>query len=128
MWTEIINFIKDLFTGVLIQNTELKERISNLFSIISTMYFDLSEKVSKQEFNTSIETLLVILTENLYNALNNFIPVKKQEYFHNLIKEISNPEKLYYIKHDNDSITKINEIAWELKSFSEYLIKLKYEH
>jgi hypothetical protein len=124
MWTDIINFIKELFTGLLSQNTELKERISNLFRIISILYIEVTEKIQKNEYPYSIGTLLIILTENLYNTLKNYIPVKQQDYFFNLIKEIKDPEKFYYNRDDGNVVEILNEISWDINLLNEYLKNL----
>jgi hypothetical protein len=124
MWTDIINFIKELFTGLLSQNTELKERTSNLFRIISLLYSEVVEKIKNNEYPYSVGTLLIILTENLYNTLKNYIPVKQQDYFFNLIREVKDPEKFYYNRDDNNVVEILNEISWDLKSLSEYLKNL----
>ncbi len=124
MWTDIINFIKELFTGLLSQNTELKDRVSNLFRIISLLYSEVVEKIQNNEYPYSVGTLLIILTENLYNTLKNYIPVKQQDYFFNLIREVKDPEKFYYNREDSNVIEILNEISWDLKSLSEYLKNL----
>jgi len=124
MWTDIINFIKELFTGLLSQNTELKDRVSNLFRIISLLYSEVVEKIQNNEYPYSVGTLLIILTENLYNTLKNYIPVKQQDYFFNLIREVKDPEKFYYNREDSNVIEILNEISWDLKLLSEYLKNL----
>ncbi len=121
MWTEIIEYIKELFSGLLRQNTELKDRISAILNLISTLYLDLLEKIEKDIYPYSLGSLLIILNENLYNTLKNHIPVKNQVYFFKLIRNIKDPEKFYYQRNEINVKELITDFSWEIKNLSDYL-------
>jgi len=121
MWAEIIEYIKELFSGLLRQNTELKDRISAILNLISTLYLDLLEKIEKDIYPYSLGSLLIILNENLYNTLKNHIPVKNQVYFFKLIRNIKDPEKFYYQRNEINVKELITDFSWEIKNLSDYL-------
>ena len=50
MWLDVIKFIKDLFTGIIKEDKEKIEKVSQILDEMSVILLDVSDKLEKNEY------------------------------------------------------------------------------
>ena len=118
MWLDVIKFIKDLFTGIIDEDKEKKEKISEILNEISLLLLDVSDKLEVNEYPHYSCSLMSALTDRLYDITKNVIRVEEQDKFFTLLKECSNLERDFYLREELNTIIRLREVSGEIKALS----------
>ena len=118
MWLDVIRFIKDLFTGIIKEDKEKIEKVSQILGEMSVILLDVSDKLEKNEYPHYSCSLMSALTDRLYDITKNVIRVEEQDKFFKLLKECSNIERDYYLREELNTVVRLREVSAEIKALS----------
>jgi len=118
MWLDVIKFIKDLFTGIIKEDDERREKVSKILEEMSVILLDVSDKLERNEYPHYSCSLMSSLTDRLYDITKNVIRVEEQDKFFKLLKECSNLEREFALREELGTIVRLREVSAEIKALS----------
>lgn len=126
MWTDFIQTITDLFKRIDNDNIELREKISQILYRIHLLISKVSDDIENGESITYSSSLMLTLTDEIYESVKNLIRVGEMEKTYKLFKSCSQID-IELDDIDIRKVTVLREISEEIKVLSFCLIDNKCE-